>query len=650
LLTPLLVFNGLLLLSLGLSLSPYWSFWGSYERSQGVFTWLTLGLFIYLIYRFRVQTGFNDLVQSGLVLGSVPVVCYALLQACGLDPWQWDIEIGSSPVFGTLGRSNYLASYLVLVLPLTLKQFVCARQTRWRMGWGLLIAAQGLALLLSHSRGGWLTLGVISVIGLVAWGVLQHNRRWQIMGFMLGGVSIMVLLILNLPGDVAESLKGIPFLAQLSTLHITDAGSLAARLTIWKATLKLIGQRPLLGHGPGTFALAFARVYPPELVYYQGREVMVDHAHNLWLQIGVECGLLGMLALLVLYGMFWGAGVRSLLAEHRPDMRFQVFCLLMAVLANALMDLLQPATASTLIITWALYGLLLPPPAAEKRALRPRHQLPLKQQWPAMASATMGIVVLVICCIRPALADRQFTLGLRQADLDSVYRAQHWMPRQDAYFHKAGRMMADLRTQEGFISAEQQFLRAIELCPAQPLYWADLGTLYLAWANYDITRLDKAEAAYRQALELGNDQALWLRGLGQVYFLRGEEEEAEALFRKVVALDATDAQAYMRLGDLYYVQERYPDAVLAYTNAYRWWPDSALPLAGLGRAYYRSGQCGEALYPLEQSLQIEPTGPLTYQALAACYLELGQVDKAITVIHDGLKKYPQDDSLLGMLP
>ena len=136
----------------------------------------------------------------------------------------------------------------------------------------------------------------------------------------------------------------------------------------------------------------------------------------------------------------------------------------------------------------------------------------------------------------------------------------------------------------------------------------------------------------------------------QVYFLRGEEEEAEALFRKVVALDATDTQASMRLGDLYDVQERFPDAVLAYTNAYRWWPDSALPLASLGQAYYRSGQCGEALPPLEQSLQIEPTGPLTYQALAACYLELGQVDQAITVIHDGLKKYPQDDSLLRMLP
>ncbi len=58
------------------------------------------------------------------------------------------------------------------------------------------------------------------------------------------------------------------------------AGSEAARLTIWRATLTLLPQRLALGFGPETMFQAFAPVFPPELVYYQGRHLLVDRAHN----------------------------------------------------------------------------------------------------------------------------------------------------------------------------------------------------------------------------------------------------------------------------------------------------------------------------------------------------------------------------------
>ena len=47
--------------------------------------------------------------------------------------------------------------------------------------------------------------------------------------------------------------------------------------------LPLLAQRPLLGYGPDTLELVFPAVYPPELVYYQGRGILVDRAHNLLL-------------------------------------------------------------------------------------------------------------------------------------------------------------------------------------------------------------------------------------------------------------------------------------------------------------------------------------------------------------------------------
>jgi hypothetical protein len=63
-----------------------------------------------------------------MVWGSAPVVAHGLVQAAGLDPLDWHTD-AASPVLSTLGRANFLGSYLVLVLPLTLRQALLAR--RW---------------------------------------------------------------------------------------------------------------------------------------------------------------------------------------------------------------------------------------------------------------------------------------------------------------------------------------------------------------------------------------------------------------------------------------------------------------------------------------------------------------------------------------
>ncbi|OQA19542.1 MAG: tetratricopeptide repeat protein [Chloroflexi bacterium ADurb.Bin360] len=649
LMLPVLVLNGVLIAALVGSLSPRWSFWGSYERAQGILAWLTLSLFAYLVYEFRIHKNFDEFLLLSLVGSSACVIVYGLLQSAGLDPWQWKVEEGSTPVFSTLGRSNYLAGYLMLIIPLTFGRLVKAHQQWQKAGLGLLLIGQLLVLVFSRSRGGWLSCGATVVIGLVAWGLLQHNPRWCAIGAIIAGLALATLLALNLL-DMPEPIRQNPLLARLSTLHQTDAGSLAARLTIWKASLTLISQRPLLGHGPGTFTLAFAHVYPPELVYYQGREVMVDHAHNLWLQLGVEGGILGVIVLLILSLAIWRVGIRSLRGIQQPEAQFQQLSLLLALVANAFMDLLQPPTAATLIITWALYSLIVPAPTQKNSVVRLHSKTVPQRQLVAAVIAVAGMLLISALCLRPTLADYQMARGLQQGDFSAIEQAQQVLPWQDTYFHQGGRFMADSGTESGFSSAESQFLRAIKLCPAQPLYWADLGILYTVWAHHDPVYLEKAEIAYQKALAINNNQSMWLRGLGQVYVLRNEWERAEYTLQRAIALDATDAQAYMLLGDLYYVRERFSEAVLAYGHAHDLFPEMALPLAGLGRSYYRLGQCKDALTPLEQSHQIEATGPLTYQALAACYREFGQDDKADRIIDEGLQLYPQAESLLQMLP
>ena len=108
----------MVILATVLSVNPRTSLWGSYERRQGL---LTLGAYVALFL--LTATGLRTRAQAerlltAIVWGSAPVIVYALLQAAAVDPLMWRTD-AASPVLSTIGRANFLGSYLVLALPLT---------------------------------------------------------------------------------------------------------------------------------------------------------------------------------------------------------------------------------------------------------------------------------------------------------------------------------------------------------------------------------------------------------------------------------------------------------------------------------------------------------------------------------------------------
>jgi tetratricopeptide (TPR) repeat protein len=514
---------------------------------------------------------------------------------------------------------------------------------------GGLLLGQGLTLLLTRSRGGWLALGAAVPIVMTAWGVLRRTRRWVITGVSLAVLGIALLLLLNLAAEAEHPWAGWPLLERLASLHEMDTGSTAARVTIWRASLYLIGQRPLLGHGPGTFAAAFARVYPPELIYYQGRQTMVDRAHNEWLNLGVETGVLGLVAALWLQTAVWIGGLRCLRDLSQPDQQVWQLCLLASLLANSLLGLVSPPTATTLVLSWALYSLVLPLPAAAPERQRAGGEMP-GRQLAAAAIVLLTIVSVGWLGLRPAIAEHMFARALRGRNVAMAVRAQQWVPGQDVYFHQGGRLAAELGGARGLAEAARQVTHATDLCPVQPLYWADLGTIYLMWSAQDSSRLAQAEAAFEAALAISPRQPLFLRGLGQVYLAAGRHAQAEATLKRVVGLDATDAHAYVSLGDLYYAQGRYEEAALAYMYGRDLWPDGSVPLAGLGRAYRALDRCEDAVIELERSLSMGSSGPLTFVALADCYARLGDRDAATEIVRQGLQLYPGNAELEAVVP
>jgi len=79
---------------------------------------------VVLVVRRRQQV---ERIVTAALLGSVPVLLYALVQWAGADPIAWGFDVRAR-VHGTIGGPIFLGGYLVMVLPLTL----AACSVRWR--------------------------------------------------------------------------------------------------------------------------------------------------------------------------------------------------------------------------------------------------------------------------------------------------------------------------------------------------------------------------------------------------------------------------------------------------------------------------------------------------------------------------------------
>ena len=119
-----LMLAGAILFALGSVLSTLlsndirYSLWGGSDRHGAVTT--LCGVLLYLLLASQLQSSGQVMaVILALAAGSVPVCLYGFAQYAGLDPLAWQTD-SVSPVLSTLGRSNFVAAYLAVIIPLTL--------------------------------------------------------------------------------------------------------------------------------------------------------------------------------------------------------------------------------------------------------------------------------------------------------------------------------------------------------------------------------------------------------------------------------------------------------------------------------------------------------------------------------------------------
>ena len=175
-------------------------------------------------------------------------------------------------------------------------------------------AATLLGLLFSWSRGAWMGFLAGLTIMVVSW---PRRLRYGVLLLMLAAVGFLFLYQSRLlPATVADRVSG--FAADLTFgdvrgVDINDENyAVLERLAHWQAALDMAGDRPYLGIGFGNYGAAYADYrllnWPDAL----------GHAHNYYLNILAETGVLGLAAYLLLWAAIFWQTFRVLQREDWP--------------------------------------------------------------------------------------------------------------------------------------------------------------------------------------------------------------------------------------------------------------------------------------------------------------------------------------------
>lgn len=183
-------------------------------------------------------------------------------------------------IYSTLENPNVLGEYILLVLPASIGLMWISKKIWQKITYAGISGIMLVALIMTFSRGCWVGL----MASAAAFVTFAAGKLW--------GLALIALPII--PAILPESI-----INRFTSIGDMKDSSTSYRVYIWMGTLSMIKDFWLCGIGMGEEA--FKSVYP----FYSYNGIVAPHSHNLFLQILVESGAVGIILFLVILVFFF---------------------------------------------------------------------------------------------------------------------------------------------------------------------------------------------------------------------------------------------------------------------------------------------------------------------------------------------------------
>lgn len=519
-----------------------------------------------------------------------------------------------SRIFSIFTSPSTFAGFLILVIPLG---FYYSFQPRLNI-YFLLTSLLLTTLFLTFSRGGVLSL-IFSTLILFA--LLKNSKEW---GKVLGIIAFSLLLA----GAIYYLSSNFNFLVspqkplESAVREEAVVESAQGRFEFWEGGIRIFSSYPLLGSGLGTFSQVYNQF---QLGRWYSR-----FAHNIYLEIASESGVLGLTAFLSLI-----LGVIFLVKNDKKKPFF------LAALSGFLLHNFLDYDLNLSVVGIAFFLLVgLNVKQGKRFSFKESNLL-----FPIFASLLVLLFFLSTFFQEAGinLLSRSKNAGVKYLKLATLLnplsaRGHIWLAH--GYLNNSE-----------FINAFQEAKKAVFYAPLNSSSWEILGLIEEVKGD-----LEKAEIAYQRARDLSPKNPYYHRALGEFYLRHKKYEKAEKAFEKGLsllplfrggmkdALERTPAYEliliYVDEGILQLEKKNFEKAYEDAEKAIFYKSNLAPALIVRGKALKGLGKEAEALLSFMKALEITESAEAHYE-IGTIYEKEGKIEKAKEHFRKALELNPK---------
>ena len=528
---PLLIFLGSQILSTIFSIDTRTSLLGYCSRfNGGLFSSISYSIlywaFVSNMTKGKVIKSIYFLLFSSMVVSTVAVLeHFGINLTCGLmgqglsSCWVQDVQ---NRVFSTLGQPNWLATWLIALIPLILYKILDSQNIK-RIFLYFLSILLFAALLFTKSRSA--ILGFI-VADLIFWiFAFFIKRKSVIVPLIISNLFfIFLFLIVSTPWNPTKIINSEKVQGPALETGGTESGTI--RKIVWKGAFEIWLHYPILGSGPETFAFSYYQFRPVEHNLVSEWDFLYNKAHNEYLNTAATTGTLGILSYLYLAVMIF------LVFLKKPNL-FSVS--LAAGFSGILIaNFFGFSTVSTQLQLFLFPALAITINNEKLISKACRCAVTNNKKINSAQKIAIGIILLLTSYFLLLLGRYWYADTLfAKNDVSSLQKAIQLSP-QEAVFHN--------KLAEVNLSVSESN-KAIEISPNNVNLLRSQAGIYLKLAISDPKYLGSAKTTLLRAITKAPTDAKLLYNLALVYVRTGEIDQATKLLKKVIEMKSNYKEA-----------------------------------------------------------------------------------------------------------
>lgn len=268
---------------------------GSGHLGKGLKTWADLWIWRFMPFVI-LTTAIKDYVQAKRILGAALVG--VMIGVLCVDYQGFHGDYRAAGFFGNpMTFGGYLCIYLPVLLVLFFEKDILPRY-RYLAGTGFILSF--IALIFNGTRGAWVAL--IPVFILIMGYYACTNKKY-----------LALCLVAVIGAGTVLSTNQI-FVEKVKSITSTTNRSNTERLLIWQSAYNMFKDNPVLGVGLGQYKDSYQKKY----ILPQATEKYLGHAHNNFLQMLAENGLVGFIGFVVMLVYIMGRNLVDFCRKRCP--------------------------------------------------------------------------------------------------------------------------------------------------------------------------------------------------------------------------------------------------------------------------------------------------------------------------------------------